>query len=124
MFRPENESFAPSYARPDVATVAVNDYHELRESFAWDDYWEMRDWDARSAVNVGHEVIDRRAGSDEVAMHRRGVDGTEETRTFGTWCASQTGSRTSSTTSAWSARSGCSPTSRASRSTTRSSWGR
>ncbi|MFB6171560.1 MAG: acyl-CoA synthetase [Haloarculaceae archaeon] len=60
----------------------VNTYQERCESFSWDDYRDRCDWDARTDLNMGHEVIDPRADDDEVAMHWRGADGETETWTF------------------------------------------
>jgi acetyl-CoA synthetase len=61
----------------------VNEYQSLSESFSWDEYRDLCEWDARSEVNIGHEVAGGDATDDEVAMYWRDTDGTEETRTFG-----------------------------------------
>lgn len=62
---------------------SVDNYHDFSDEFSWDDYWDRCDWDARSELNIGHEVLAGAPSDQKVAMRWRGVDGTEETRTFG-----------------------------------------
>ena len=60
----------------------LSDYDEVRESFSWDDIYAEADWDAPDELNVGHEVCDRHADGETVALHQVGRDGDLTKLTF------------------------------------------
>jgi len=61
----------------------VDSYEAAVSAFDWDDYRDACDWDARSELNMAHEVVDRhRYGGESLALLWIDEDGTSERITF------------------------------------------
>ena len=44
------------------------EYEALRRQFSWDDVVKLLDRDAAGLINLAHELVDRHAASDAIAL--------------------------------------------------------
>jgi acetyl-CoA synthetase len=59
------------------------DYHDVYRSFDWTSVLRELGWDgAQQSINLGHTIIDRHAGSDQIALYWFGRDGSSATLTY------------------------------------------
>ena len=80
----------PTIEKPSIEEMAVKpnltDYDGVGSTFQWEDMYRELDWLPDGWLNKAHEAIDRHANGrlrDKVAMIWEGVNGEQETYTFG-----------------------------------------
>ncbi|PYM16425.1 MAG: acetyl-CoA synthetase [Candidatus Rokuibacteriota bacterium] len=62
--------------------IEPSSYDEIRRRFRWEDVLKLLDLDPAGGMNLAHELVDRYASSDEIALSWIGRDGVIERYTF------------------------------------------